>query len=284
MVKIIVDSAADYLPIELVKKDIEMVPLKLSFGSETFRDGVDITRENFYDKLMSTDEFPVTSQPSPYDFLDYFKVAKDAGDEVICITLASVLSGTFQSAVIAKDEVGYDKIYLMDSLTASLGIQYLADRACNMRDEGRTAQEIVEELCRIRGRIRVYFMADTLEYLYRGGRLSRTEATAGKLVKMKPVLTLDKDGKVSVADLCLGTSRAIMTMAKHLKTSQIDSDLPIYTLYSSGTENCEKLEEKLRKNHIDSFRRSQIGAVIGAHIGPGAAGLFYVEEMNTLGV
>ncbi len=278
MIRIIVDSASDYLPRELEEKNVSMVPLQMSFGPERFLDNVDISREEFYNLLTTRDDFPVTSQPSPEAFLKFFLAAKGAGDEVICITISSALSGTFQSAVIAGHEAEYDQIYLVDSMTASVGVQFLGDLACRMRDEGKGVSEIVEALELIRGKIRVCFMVDTLEYLYRGGRLSRTGAKAGELVNMKPLLTLDEEGNVKISDLCLGTSRAIKMMARRVKMDIPDSEFPVYSLYSSGTENCEKLEEQLSKNQISFFTRRQIGAVIGSHIGPGAAGVFYVKS------
>ncbi len=278
MIRILVDSGADYLPGELAEKHIEMVPLTVSFGADNYRDGADLTRDEFFRRLQTGGEYPRTSQPSPAAFQERFEEAKANGDEMICILLSANVSGTYQSAEIAREMTDYEHIYLVDSRTASVGIQFLADRACALRGEGKSAPEIVEELERVRGRIRVYFMVDTLEYLYRGGRLTRTEAKLGELADLKPVLTLNREGKVSVADICLGTASAVEKTARHLKNRSPEEDSPLCSLYTDGLTNCETLEAKLEKRHITVTARRRIGCVIGAHIGPGAAGIFYVER------
>ncbi len=278
MIRIIVDSGADYLPEELVRKQIEMVPLSLTFGEDVYRDGIDLTREEFFHRLTGGKEFPHTSQPSPEAFLTLFEEAKEKGDTVICITIASVLSGTFGSAAIAKQLADYEEIYLVDSKAASAGIQYLADQAVRMRDAGESAAEIVEEVGHLRDRIHIYFVVDTLTYLYRGGRLSKTGALAGKLMHMKPVLTLDEKGQVTVSELCLGSARSIEACVRHLKEEQPDPDFPVYSFFSIGLKNCGKLETRLEALGIHKYERRQIGCAIGAHAGPGAAGVAFVEK------
>ncbi len=277
MIRIIVDSGADYRQSELAEKQIELVPLQVTFGEQTYADGVDLTRKEFFQMLCSRKDFPHTSQPSPEAFANIFADAKEEGDTLICLTVSSLLSGTFQSAAIAKQMVRYDGIYLVDSRSASVGIQFLADRACKLRDAGADISEIVQELEDMRSRICIYFVVDTLEYLYRGGRLSRTGSLAGRLVHMKPVLTLDRKGEVLAADLCLGSARAIRTAAGYLKKSLPDPAFPVYSLYSTGFENCGKLEERLEEMGI-RFDRRQIGCAIGAHVGPGVAGAAYVGK------
>ncbi len=278
MIRIIADSGCDYLPEEIERRKIELVPLQLCFGGKNYLDGVDLKREAFFEMLQKRKDFPVTSQPSPAAFLKFFEEAKKNRDEVICILISSALSGTFQSALMAKKIADYDRIYLVDSKNASIGIQYLLDRACEMREDGESADLIVRELESLKERICVYFMVDTLEYLYRGGRLSRGGMLAGRLARMKPVLSLDQEGGVSVSDLGLGTSRAMHAVIRHLKQTPRDASFPLYSLFSAGTENTEKLEEKLLKEGFAVQGRKQIGAVIGAHIGPGATGIFYIKE------
>ncbi len=278
MIRIIVDSGADYLPGELAGKGLEMVPLKVAFGEKSFLDGVDLTREEFFDMLSQKKTFPVTSQPSPEDYLKIFEDAKEKGDTVICVTIASVLSGTFQSAAIARQMADYDAVYLVDSKSATTGIQLIVDQAVKMRDAGADAESIVQEMERLRSRVCIYFMVNTLEYLYRGGRLSRTGSLAGRLVHMKPVLSLSPEGEVIVTDLCLGRSRAIAAAAGHLCETPPDPSFPVYSLYSIGPDGCEKLEARLGNMDISISRRRQIGGVIGAHVGPGVAGFAYVKN------
>ncbi len=278
MIRIVVDSGADYRPEERAKKGLELVPLKVAFGEESFLDGVDLTREAFFDRLTKGKKFPVTSQPSPVDYLRIFEDAKEKGDTVICVTIASALSGTFQSAAIARQMAEYANIYLVDSKSATVGIQLLVDEALRMRDAGGDAGEIVEAMERLRSRICVYFVVDTLEYLYRGGRLSKKGALAGRLVNMKPVLTLNPKGEVTVADLCLGRGRALAAAAGHLLKNPPDPDFPVYSIYSCGLKNCEKLEARLLDMEIPIESRKQISAAIGAHTGPGAAGAVYIKN------
>ncbi len=278
MIRIIVDSSADYRPEELHKKNLEMVPLTVSFGEKSYRDGLDLSREDFFTLLTTEKEFPKTSQPSPDAFLPLFEEAGAAHDAVIYVSLASVLSGTYQSAAIARQLSGYDQIYLVDSQTATAGTQILVDRAVQMRSLSYPAPDIVRELETLRDRIRVYFIVDTLEYLYRGGRLSKSSALAGKLVHMKPVLTLSKGGEVTVCDLSLGLSRGMEAIARHVREEAPDPDFPVYPLYSSGLKNCARLEKRLRALQIPIAKRRQIGGVIGAHVGPGVAGIIYVAK------
>ncbi len=278
MIRIVVDSGADYLPEELEEKQIEMVPLFVAFGEDVYRDGVEITREQFFDRLMQGKEFPHTSQPSPEAFLSIFEKAKERGDAVICITISSALSGTLGSAAIAKGLADYEEIYLVDSRMASAGIQFLADQAVKMRGEGKDAARIVEELEHLKDRIRVYFVVDTLEYLYRGGRLSKGGSVAGKLMHMKPVLSLNEKGEVVVSELCLGSARSIEACVRHLKEEEPDMDFPVLSFCSSGLKNCERLEARLAGLGILRPIRRQIGCVIGAHAGPGAAGTAFVKK------
>ena len=145
-IRFICDSTCDYTTEQAARLGITLVPLKVLFGEKEYFDGVDMKPEEFYDKLASAEELPTTSQPSPEAFLQYFREAKEAGDDVICILLASKLSGTCQSALIARDIVEYDRIYIIDSMQATLGTQLLLDRAFALREEGKTAEQIVEIL------------------------------------------------------------------------------------------------------------------------------------------
>ena len=179
MIRIIVDSSADNNCEELEEKQMTLVSLTINLDEKLYLDGMDITRDQLYEWLMESKGFPKTSQPSPEDFACHFKEAKEAGDDVICILLSSALSGTCQSAHLAKSMVKYDNIYIVDSLSATHVIRFLADKADKMRKEGHTASEIVAVLEDLKGRAKVIAAVDTLEYLCRGGRVSRTVATIG---------------------------------------------------------------------------------------------------------
>lgn len=278
MIQIIVDSSADYLMEELEKKNMILVPLTIHLNDACFQDGVDITRDHLYEWLIESKDFPKTSQPSPEDFMKHFQAAKQAGDDVICILLSSALSGTCQSAYLAKTMVDYDNIHIVDSLSATHVIRFLANKACELRDSGASAKEIVDVLEDLKGRAKVIAAVDTLEYLCRGGRVSRTAATIGTIANLKPIITLTADGKVSVISKCVGKNKSLSYIMNALQEYEIDESYPVYSIYSYGTENCICLEAKLISAGYTIHSRKQLGATIGCHIGPGAFGVLFVHK------
>lgn len=278
MIKIMVDTSADYTVEETKEKGIDLLPIHITMGDKDYRDAYDLTKEQFYELLTESDEFPKTSQPSLQDLLDAFEAAKENGDELIYITLSSALSGTYQSAVLAKNMTEYDKIYLVDSLTATHLVRVIADHAKKMADEGATAEQIVEELESLKGRVKVFAALDTLEYLYKGGRLSKTSAVLGEMARIKPLITVNEKGEVAVVGKCMGKNKAITTLLKMIGERQIDTSFPRYSVYTKGLENSEVFEKRVEESGIEITERYQIGATIGAHIGPGVFGLIFVEK------
>lgn len=278
MIRILVDSSSDYTQKEIKEKDLWMVPLQVAFEEKVYMDGITILKDEFYDKLISYDWFPKTSQPSPQAFLDYFEKAKEAGDTVLCILLSSALSGTYQSALLAKNMVEYDSIYLVDSLSATAGVRILVSTAQYLIQEGKKVEEIVEILESIKGKIRIFAAVDTLEYLCKGGRVSKTAAAIGEMTNIKPVITVNQEGKVEVIGKRLGINKTISYILKKLEESQPDLNYPFYTLYTYGTENLDKLIHRLEKEEYPIYHHLQLGAVIGTHIGPNAFGICYIEK------
>lgn len=278
MIRILVDAAADYRAEELKEKNIDLIPLRVTIGETTYLDGVNLDRSDFYKILEDTGEFPKTSQPSPQEFLDIFEAAKEKGDELVCILLSSELSGTFQSAVLAKDMAEYDGIYLVDSLSATYTIKVMADYACKLRNEGAGAATIAREVNFLKSRVKVLAALDTLEYLSRGGRLSKTAAAIGDMANIKPIITITVDGKVGILGKCLGKNKAICAIKKHLQEMTADESFPVYSIYSYGTDNCAKFEEKLLQEGFHIDERLQIGPTIGSHIGPEAFGIIFVTK------
>ena len=278
MIKLLVDSASDFTKAELNNRNIEFIPLGITLDNENYLDGINLTKDDFYDKIQKSTEFPKTSMPSPAAFLEYFEMAKENGDEIVCILLSSALSGTYQSAVTAKGMVDYDKIYIVDSLCVATGIKIIVNYADKLRNDGLSGEEIAQKVESLKSKVRVYAGLDTLEYLYRGGRLSRTSAAIGTVANLKPIVTLDAAGTVSVVKKSLGRTRAMRDLFEIIKKAEIDTDFPIYSLYTCGTDNCEELEKSLRNIGIEYTERSQIGPTIGAHVGPGVYGIFYVEK------
>ena len=197
-IRIITDSAADYSAQEIEKRQIACIPMTVTFGDTEYLDGRDITKEQFFELLTNGSDFPRTSQPSPASFLEYFEAAKEAGDTVIAVLVSSALSGTFQNAVLAKSMAEYEDIFIIDSKIATLGMRILVDRAVRMRDRGCSPQEIVTEVEHLKPRLRLFAGLDTLEYLAKGGRLSKTAATLGNLANLKPIITFTQEGNVTL--------------------------------------------------------------------------------------
>lgn len=278
MIRILVDSSADYAADELDGLNMELVPITITMGDKSFRDGIDITKNEFYEMLISSDAFPMTSQPSPQDFLEIFEDAKEKGDSLIYLSLSSGLSGTFQTATLAKNMVEYDNIYLVDTLSATRAIRIMAEYACKMREEGKDAAFIAEELERFKSRVTIYAALDTLEYLYKGGRLTKAAAAVGELANLKPIIHVNQEGKMTVPGKCLGRNKAFASLTKMITAKEIDTSFPIYSVYAVGEENTQKLEEKLAAVGVHTTKRLQIGSTIGCHIGPGAYGAIFVTK------
>lgn len=277
MIRILVDTSADYTMEEIKAQGMECVPLHITLAGNDYRDGIDLTKEKFYELLTGNEEFPKTSQPTPQDFVDIFEDVQEKGDELICILLSSKLSGTYQSATLAKNIVEYDKIHLVDSLGATHMIRIMAEYAQKLANEGDSAEKIVEALDEMKSRIKVVAVVDTLEYLCKGGRVSRTTAAIGEMAKVKPMITV-AEGEVAVIGKSLGKNKAISNALKQLEASEVDTSFPMYSLWTYGTENCEIFEERVKAAGYEVKDRLQVGATIGTHVGPGAFGVIYVEK------
>lgn len=279
-IHIITDSAADYSVQEIERRGITCIPMSVSFGDEHYMDGVNLTKEEFFEKLVSQPIFPKTAQPSPMAFMEQFKKAKETGDTVIAILISSELSGTLQAATMAKDMLEYDKIYIVDSKSVTLGMRILIDRALVLREQGKSAEEIINELENLRGRIRIYAGLDTLEYLYKGGRLTRGEATVGNLVNLKPMVTVTQQGNVELCGKQIGIRHVYKQLAKIVREDAPDMEYPIYFVYSYDKKNCAGFIQYLQKKELDFGvpKLRGIGPTIGSHVGTGAFGIVYVEQ------
>lgn len=277
-IRFLTDSTSDILPEEAAQRGIDVVPLKVLFGEESYRDNVDITHQEFFDKLVTSKVFPTTSQPSPADFLPYFERARDQGDTLICLHISAVLSGTMQSAQIAKEMCGYDKIYIIDSKEAIIGLRMLVDLGIYLRDHGSTAEEIVAELESARDRVRLFAVLDTLEYLHKGGRLSTAVTVLGTLLKIKPLVTL-KDGLLSVMGKGRGTKDCIRLLLEMAGDDlHQDTRLPVYYGFTRDPSLCHQLKAVTdKKYNLTDTNIYSVGAVIGAHVGPNGAVFDYIE-------
>ena len=277
MIRILTDSACDLSRQELEQYGITAVPLSIHFGDTVYREGETLEINRFYELLQGSAEFPKTSQPSPSDFEGHFEAARAAGDEIIAVLLSSALSGTYQGAAIAKDLVDYDKIHLIDSLSATVGERLLLE-AVKMRDSGCSAAEIVDKLEHLKHRICIWACLDTLEYLYKGGRLSKTAAGIGTLANMKPIITVTADGNVAVHKKCIGQKRSMEQIVQLTEGRRPDPAHPLFGLYTYDRANCDALVERMAQHgyEIPAENRLNIGPAIGSHIGIGAYGVAYI--------
>ena len=276
MVKILLDSASDFR-VGDTKHDYS-ISIRINFDGEDFRDGVDIDSDTFYKKLTSGAVFPTTSQPSPAEFEEIFSKVKADGDELVYLAVSSKLSGTYQCAMLAKENIGYEGIYIVDTLNATHAIGLLALYAAGLVENGLTASKIAEECEKLSPRLRVAAGVDTLEYLRRGGRLSNVTAAVGEVVKLKPVVAITPNGKVESVGKCLGRAKAIQFVCDWAVKNQPDESFPIWSLYTYGEENCITLENTLKTQGITVTERKQIGPTIGTHCGPGVYGVAFVAK------
>jgi len=274
MIKIMVDSAADCGCGSSVYD--YLAPLAVSSDGKEYLDGVNLDGDTFHHMLLQAEEFPKTSQPAPEVFAEVFRKVQADGDQLLVFSLSSALSGTYQSAVIAKEMVDYDGIYVLDTRMVSHMIEILAKFAGERIREGLSAEQILEECRQLLPKIKVAAGLDTLEYLYKGGRLSRTSATVGQIAGIKPVVVLDDAGKVNAGSKAIGVARAMQTVVSKVQSCQLDDRFPLYTLYTYGTENVSKLEDKLNAAGYTVAGRLQVGPTIGAHVGPDVYGVLYV--------
>ena len=276
MIKIMVDSASD-CRLENANCDY-FIPLNVNIDGNEYLDGEKLDSDQFYTLLTNTNEFPKTSQPAPQRFVDIFEKVKSDGDELIYLSLSAGLSGTYQSAMLAKEIVDYDGIYVVNSNTATHGIRFLLNYAKQLVEANESAESIVEKLDVLKTKIKIIAGVDTLEYLAKGGRLSKGAATVGEVANIKPLITVNEEGKVDSYRKCIGVVRAIKHIMCDFESCELDPDFPIYTIYTYGEENVEKLEKKLAQKGYKVENRHQIGSTIGAHIGPEAYGVIFVTK------
>lgn len=279
MIRILTDSTADIPLAQAREMDVAVVPLQVNFGDAHYQDGVDLPIERFYEMLVAAEKLPTTSQPSPEAFAVHFEAAKQAGDTVICILLSSALSGTYQSAQIAKDVADYDDVYIVDSKNATLGLQLLVRRALHNCAQGMTAEQIVADLEQARECVRLFAVVDDLKYLRKGGRLSGAAALAGGLLGIKPVISV-LDGKVGMADKARGLPGAYVAIFKQIdKFGGVDEAWPVIVGYTGQRKGVEPFARYVVQNlHLQKPLIYPIGTVIGTHAGPGACGIAYFSK------
>ncbi len=276
--RIIVDSTADLVP--KIKERVHIVPLTVHFGDEEYIDGVTIDHETFYNRLIESDVLPTTSQATPDAFMKEFDKIKEAGEEAVVITLASKFSGTYQSAMIAASE--YENIYVVDSTSAAMGSGILVELAFKLLDEGKKAAEIAHILEEEKKKIVVVALVDTLEYLKKGGRISKAVAFAGGVLNIKPVLSVI-DGEINMLGKARGSKMGNNLLVQEIdKAGGIDFTKPVLLGYSGISDALllKYIEDSrhIWEGNINEVRYTSVGSVIGTHAGPGAVVVAFFKK------
>lgn len=279
MIKIVTDSTSDIDVNSASQLQVDIVPLKVIMNGKEYKDRIDLQPNQFYEFLTQSEILPTTSQPSPQDFLEIYQSAKESGDDVIVITLSSQLSGTYQSACIAKELAEYESIHIIDSCNATQGLRIIIEKAVQLRNEGYTIEEIVSKIEEYKTRVRIFGIVDTLEYLYKGGRLSKTTATMGTLLKFKPIVGL-KNGSLELFSKARGTQKAIPKIIEIIKENgEMDIHEPVSIGYTGSNHNLDKFETILQEEfHFSQPLHGIVGPVIGTHAGPEAKLIAYVVK------
>ena len=268
-VRIVVDSVADVT--EEISSRLTVVPLSINFGDEQYIDGVTLTRSQFYEKLATCSDLPRTSQPSPVEFARVYEEAKQADEELVVLCVSSKLSGTYQSAMIAAQDYP-DNVYVVDTKQVALGQGVLAEYALSLVDQGMSAKEIAEVIEQEKEMVCLFALVDTLEYLQRGGRISKAVAFAGSLLSLKPLIGV-KDGALEIAGKARGNKQGNALMNKEIEAlGGVDFDKPVLVGYTGSSDAL------LQKYMADSgafwqgckINTTLLSGVVGTHAGPNA--------------
>ena len=278
-VRIIVDSTADLRP--QVRSRVDVVPLTIRFGDEEYIDGITIDSRTFYEKLIESDVLPTTSQASPFAFEELFRKAVEEGHQVVCITVSSKLSGTYQSACIAAEEFP-GQVFVVDSHTIALGSAILTEYALGLVDQGMDAETVAWKLMQKREKVRLLAMLDTLEYLKKGGRISAAVALAGGLLNIKPVVCIE-NGEIRMLGKARGSRQANNLLVQEIgKAGGVDFDKPVLLGYTglSDTLLQKYIQDSaaLWEGRVEQLPCEVVGSVVGTHAGPGAVAVAFFAK------
>lgn len=275
---IITDSASDITEKEAEEMDIRLVWLKTKFSDGDFPMKTEEDFCRFFDKLAEEKDLPMTSQPSPEEYLEFFEEAKSKGEEVLVLTLSSGLSGTINAANLAKQMSEYDKIWIIDSEQAIITQRFLVQKAVELRKEGKTTEDIVEILEDLKKRVTVCGMLDTLTYLRKGGRIPAALAVVGNMLHIKPVIEL-KDKTLTMLGKARGRSGGMKYLWKEFESYDIDREEPVYFGYTSDREIGEKfMMDTVEKYGLKNYKLYPVGGIIGTHVGPACVAISFVKK------
>ncbi|KAF5081138.1 Protein DegV [anaerobic digester metagenome] len=276
MVQIITDSTCDLPHKRLEEIGVICVPLTVHFGEETFIDGENLTAEEFYHHLRTNPEIPTTAQPTPHSFEEAFQTALDNGNDVVCILIGSKLSGTVQSANIAKAAIGSDKIWIIDTNQVCSSLGLLVEIAAKRAKEGAMPEELFEEISELSGRARIYAAIETLKYIRKGGRLSGAAAVVGTMLNLHPILTVE-NGLVLNSAKAKGKKRMITLMKDLAMKHGVDEKYPIMFCHGAAEENLAVLKDCFAEDYnISDALSGFIGPVVGTYSGPGTVAIGFI--------
>lgn len=275
-IQIITDSASDI--ISPYHENVTVVPMTITFGENSYQDGVTISHKQFYEKLVEYETLPFTSAVSPYEFEKAIDEALETNEGVLVVTMSSKLSGTYQNAMIASADK--DNVIVIDSLSVAVGERALIDHALARIDEGKSLKEIADELNSLIPRLRVLALLDTLEYLKKGGRISKTVAFAGGLLNIKPVVTVE-EGEVALLGKARGSKQGNNYLSERIMMCGIDTKLPVRLGYTGISDHLLQKYITDSKALLDTYPGelviTTIGATIGTHVGPNAIAIAFFE-------
>lgn len=275
-IKIITDSTLD-LPSNLIKeKNIEVLPLLINFGEESYLDGVEINTKEMLDKIENEDILPTTAQVTPNRFEEVFKKYLDEGYKIVTLVLSSDMSGTYQSACIAKNMLDTDDIVVIDSRNVTSGLGVLALKACEFRDNGDNIFEIEEKIKNIIPKVKSSLSFESLENLVRGGRLSRTVGAIGSVLGLRLILEV-KDGQMALKDKVRGSKKALKKVISDFENANVDINSPIVLLEILNEEIYSGLKKYFEENNIN-YIDAKVGCTVGIHSGTRACGIFFIEK------
>lgn len=278
-IRIVVDSTSDLTDEIIEKYNIKMVPLTINFENESFLDKVELSTKEFFEKLEVAEKLPTTTLVSPGAFVEVFSEILMEGDQVLGLFIASELSGTYDSARMAKNMIGSDDIHIIDTRSVCLGSFALILEAIKLVEQNKPIEEIVDELERLKEKVVVAAALDTLKYLEKGGRLTKGQAVLGTLLNIKPIIGV-KDGKITVIDKIRGKNKAIKWFDEWIEKNNYDlSDKTVLLFHGRAYEQLKLLRDAIEKKYrIKNIIEQEIGAVIGTHAGPGVLGIGFLDK------
>lgn len=278
MIQIVTDSASDITLKQAEEMNVQIVPLTILFEDGVCPQETDEDFQIFYEKLIKENGLPKTSQPTPNKYLEIFRLAKEVGDEVLVITLSGGLSGTVQSAKLAKDLAGYERIEIIDSKQAILTQRMLVEYAVKLRDEGKTLDEITALVLKQREKLTVFGMLDTLTYLKKGGRIPASMALLGNLLRIKPVIIL-KDSVLEQLGKARGRRDGLKMLCTQMEEAEIDLDFPVYFGYTLDPEPTKQFQMEMeQKFQLKNTKLYPVGGVIGTHVGPNCVAVAFAVK------